>query len=81
MDAEALVRPVIEQAGFEFVELVHAREARPPVLRVVVDRPGGADLDALSELSAQGSRGTSRMEGYEYGPYSWRFRRPGSNGR
>ena len=56
MDAEALVRPVVEQAGFEFVELATAREHGRTVLRVMVDRPGGVDLDALSQLSATVSR-------------------------
>ena len=44
MDAEALVRPVIEQAGFEFVELATTREQGRKVLRVVVDRPERAGV-------------------------------------
>ena len=71
MDAEALVRPVIEQAGFEFVELATTREHGRKVLRVVVDRPGGVDLDALSQLSATVSRHLDQ-EGYEDGPYGLR---------
>ncbi len=76
MDAEALVRPVIEQAGFEFVELATTREHGRKVLRVVVDRPGGVDLDALSQLSATVSR-LLDQEGYEDGPYGLEVSSPG----
>ncbi|HSH33494.1 MAG TPA: ribosome maturation factor RimP [Actinomycetota bacterium] len=76
MDAEALVRPVIEQAGFEFVELATFREHGRKVLRVVVDRPGGVDLDALSQLSATVSRHLDQ-EGYEDGPYGLEVSSPG----
>ena len=76
MDAEALVRPVIEQAGFEFVELATTREQGRKVLRVVVDRPGGVDLDALSQLSATVSRHLD-LEGYEDGPYGLEVSSPG----
>jgi len=76
VDAEALVRPVIEQAGFEFVELATTREHGRKVLRVVVDRPGGVDLDALSQLSATVSRHLDQ-EGYEEGPYGLEVSSPG----
>jgi len=76
VDAEALVRPVIEQAGFEFVELATTREQGRKVLRVVVDRPGGVDLDALSQLSATVSRHLDQ-EGYEDGPYGLEVSSPG----
>jgi len=76
VDAEALVRPVIEQAGFEFVELASTREQGRKVLRVVVDRPGGVDLDALSQLSATVSRHLDQ-EGYEDGPYGLEVSSPG----
>ena len=76
MDAEALVRPVIEQAGFEFVELATTREHGRKVLRVVVDRPGGVDLDVLSQLSARVSRHLDQ-EGYEDGPYGLEVSSPG----
>ena len=80
MDAEALVRPMVEQEGFEFVEAVHVREDGRKVLRVVVDRPGGVDLDALSELTVKVSSGleTGRLRD---GPYQLRCPRPASNGR
>ncbi len=76
MDAEALVRPVVEHAGFEFVEAVHESGAGRSVLRVVVDRPTGADLDALTELSRQVTR-TLDGEGYGSGPYQLEVSTPG----
>jgi ribosome maturation factor RimP len=76
MDAEAVVRPVVEGAGFEFVEVVHARETGRPVLRLVVDRPGGADLDALSELSRQVAHHLD-LEGFESDPYELEVSTPG----
>ena len=76
MDAEALVRPLVEQAGFEFIEVVHVREQGRPVLRVVVDRAEGADLDALSQLSVGVSRGLDAA-GYENGPYELQVSTPG----
>jgi ribosome maturation factor RimP len=76
VDAEALVRPIIERAGFEFVEVVKAREAGRSILRVVLDRPGGADLDALAELSRLVSQRLD-TEGYERGPYELQVSTPG----
>ena len=76
MDAEALVRPVVEQAGFEFVEAAPTREHGRKVLRVVVDRPDGVDLDALTELTGQVSRALDGA-GYETGPYELQVSSPG----
>lgn len=52
MDAEALVRPVVETAGFELIEVSFHGEGRGrPVLRVTVDRDAGVDLDAIAQVS------------------------------
>ena len=56
MDAESLVRPVVEGAGFELVDVTFGREDGQQVLRVTVDHPEALDLDALSELSEKVSR-------------------------
>jgi ribosome maturation factor RimP len=76
VDVEALVRPFVERAGFEFVEVVHARESGRAVLRLVVDRPEGADLDALSQLSTRVSRHLD-AEGYGDHPYELQVSTPG----
>lgn len=56
MDAEALVRPVVEAAGLEFWDVTYRKEGGRMVLRVVVDREGGLDLDTISETSERLSR-------------------------
>lgn len=56
MDVEALVKPVVETAGLELVEVAFASEGGRRVLRVTVDREGGVDLDAIAEVSGQVSR-------------------------
>jgi ribosome maturation factor RimP len=61
-EAEALVRPLIEADGLDLVEVVLVREHGRRTLRVIVDRPGGVDLDTLSALSARVSRGLEDLE-------------------
>lgn len=55
-DVEALVRPVVEGAGLELWDVTYRREGGRRVLRVAVTRPGGVDLDAISEASQRLSR-------------------------
>jgi ribosome maturation factor RimP len=66
MDVEALVRPVVETAGLELWEVTFRREGGRRVLRVMVDREGGVDLDTLSEASERVSRRLD-LEGFEPG--------------
>jgi ribosome maturation factor RimP len=76
VDAEALVRPVIEGEGLELVDVTFGRESGRRVLRVVVDREGGVDLDTISELSQKVSRRLD-LEGFEPGPYALEVSTPG----
>ena len=76
MDAEALVRPVIEGAGLELIEVVLQREAGRRILRVTVDRDGGVDLDTIAELAERVSRRLD-LEGFAPGPYSLEVTSPG----
>lgn len=76
MDVEALVRPVVESAGLELVEVVFLREAGRRILRVTVDREGGVDLDTISETSERVSRRLD-LEGFQPGPYSLEVSSPG----
>ena len=75
-DVEALVRPVVEAAGLELVEVTFGRESGRRVLRLVVDRPGGVDLDAISETSERVSRRLD-LEGFSPGPYALEVSSPG----
>jgi ribosome maturation factor RimP len=76
VDVEALLAPVVEAEGLELYDVVRGRERGRTVLRVIVDRTGGVDLETLSRLSEQVS---SRLdaEGYETGPYDLQVSSPG----
>ena len=76
MDAEALVKPVVEGAGLELVDVDWSGQGRRPLLRITVDREGGVDLDTISALSEQVSRRLD-LEGFEPGPYHLEVTTPG----
>ncbi|MEO8293656.1 MAG: ribosome maturation factor RimP [Actinomycetota bacterium] len=76
MDAEALVAPVVEAAGLELVEVTFNREGGRRVLRVVVDRDGGVDLDTISDTAQKVSRRLD-LEGFTPGPYQLEVSSPG----
>ncbi|MGZ4131779.1 MAG: ribosome maturation factor RimP [Actinomycetota bacterium] len=76
MDAEALIRPVVEGAGFELDEVVYRRESGRQVLRVTVDRDETPDLDALGELSERISRRLD-LEDFGRGRYELEVSTPG----
>jgi ribosome maturation factor RimP len=64
MDVEALVRPVVEASGLELVEVVFNRG----LLRVVIDREGGVDLETIAETSERISR---RLDLEDFGSASY----------
>ncbi|HEY7400447.1 MAG TPA: ribosome maturation factor RimP [Actinomycetota bacterium] len=70
------MRPVVEAAGLELVEVAFRREAGRKVLRVTVDRPGGVDLDTISATSEKVSRRLD-LEGFAPGPYALELSSPG----
>ena len=76
MDAEALVRPVIEGEGLELVDVTFGREGGRRILRITVDRDGGVDLETISQLSGKVSRRLD-LEGFEPGPYALEVTTPG----
>jgi ribosome maturation factor RimP len=76
VEAETLVRPVVEGAELDLVEVRFAREGGRRVLHVVVDRDGGVDLDTIAELSERISRRLD-LEGFEPGPYALEVSSPG----
>lgn len=77
MDAEALVRPVVEGAGLELVDVTWSGRGRSPLLRITVDRDGGVDLDTISAVSERVSRRLD-LEGFEPGrPYQLEVTTPG----
>jgi ribosome maturation factor RimP len=76
VDAEELVRPVVEAAGLELVDVAFRRESGRRVLRVTVDRAGGIDLDTISATSEKVSRRLD-LEGFAPGPYALELSSPG----
>jgi ribosome maturation factor RimP len=53
---EELVRPVVEASGLELWDVSFRKEGGRMVLRVMVDRAGGVDLEAISTTSERLSR-------------------------
>ncbi|MEV4532257.1 ribosome maturation factor RimP [Asanoa sp. NPDC049518] len=47
----SVVEPVVEKAGYDLEDLNISRAGRRFVVRVVVDRDGGLDLDAVADVS------------------------------
>lgn len=76
MDTAALIRPVVERAGLELVEVAFGHEHGRKVLRVTVDRDGGVDLDTIATLSEQVSRRLD-VEGFDPGGYALEVSSPG----
>jgi ribosome maturation factor RimP len=76
MDLEQVVRPVVEAAGLELVEVAFGREQGRRVLRVTVDREGGVDLDSITEASERISRRLD-VEEFDPGPYQLEVSSPG----
>ena len=52
-----LLAPVISAAGAELEDVTISRAGSRSVVRVVVDRDGGIDLDAVADVSRGGQRG------------------------
>lgn len=71
-----MIRPVVERAGLELVDVAFGREHGRKVLRVTVDRDGGVDLDTIATVSEQVSRRLD-VEGFDPGGYALEVSSPG----
>jgi ribosome maturation factor RimP len=76
MEVEAMIRPVVEAAGLELVDVNFVREQGRHVLRVTIDRDGGIDLDTIADASGRISRRLD-LEGFQPGPYTLEVSSPG----
>ncbi len=76
MDAESLVKPVVEQAGYELVELTYGGQGGRRSLRVAVDGDEGLDLDSLAALSEAIARRLD-LEDFGDGRYELEVSSPG----
>jgi len=74
-ELESLVQPVVEAAGLELVDVAF-HGGRGGVLRVIVDRDGGVDLDTIAEVSERISRRLD-LEDFSPGPYTLEVSSPG----
>ena len=76
-DVEELVRPVVEAAGLELWEVSFRKESGRMVLRVLLDRDGGVDLDTISATADRLSRRLD-LEGFsDDRPYELEVSSPG----
>jgi ribosome maturation factor RimP len=76
VETEALVRPVVEGAGLELVDVTFRGERGRRVLRVTIDRDGGVDLDTIATVSEKLAR-RLHLEGFGEGTYQLEVSSPG----
>jgi len=76
VETEALVRPVVEGAGFELVDLTYRGDRGRRVLRVTIDRDGGVDLDMIAMISEKLARRLD-LEDFGGGAYQLEVSSPG----
>jgi ribosome maturation factor RimP len=76
MDLESLVGPVVRASGLELVEASFQRGPGRAILRVLVDREGGVDVEATAEAAERIGRRLD-LEGFDPGPYTLEVSSPG----
>jgi ribosome maturation factor RimP len=76
VETEALVRPVVEGAGVELVDVTYRGERGRRVLRVTIDRDGGVDLQTIATVSEKLARRLD-LEGFGDGTYQLEVSSPG----
>jgi ribosome maturation factor RimP len=73
----AVVEPVVVAAGYDLEELTVSQAGRRSVVRIVVDRDGGVDLDAVAEVSRAVSAALDEAESIGSSPYVLEVTSPG----
>jgi ribosome maturation factor RimP len=73
-----LVEPILMERGLELVDVDWRREAHGQVVRLLVDREGGIDLESLSRLSRELSDNLD-VSGLVEGRYTLEVSSPGIN--
>jgi ribosome maturation factor RimP len=76
VDAETLVRPVVEGAGVELIDVTFDGSGHRRTLRVTVDRDEGLDLAAIASLSEKIARRLD-LEDFGAGRYELEVSSPG----
>jgi ribosome maturation factor RimP len=72
-----LVEPVVASAGYDLEDLTSTAAGRRSVIRVVVDRDGGVDLDAVADLSRSVSDALDSSDATGDAPYVLEVTSPG----
>jgi ribosome maturation factor RimP len=72
-----LVEPVVVGAGYDLEEISMSPAGRRSVVRVVVDRDGGVDLDAVAEVSRAVSAVLDDIDPLGDSPYVLEVTSPG----
>jgi len=72
-----LLTPVVSAAGFDLEDVSVTAAGRRNVVRVVVDRDGGLDLDAVAEISRAVSEALDASEVTGETPYTLEVTSPG----
>lgn len=49
--AERMVRPILDEGGYELVEVEFVKEGGNRILRFIVDKPGGIDVEDCTRIS------------------------------
>jgi ribosome maturation factor RimP len=73
----AAVEPVVTAAGFDLEDVEVVAAGRRSVVRVVVDRDGGIDLDAVAEVSRVVSDTLDASDATGASPYTLEVTSPG----
>lgn len=75
---EPSVRGAVEAVGYDLEDLTVARAGRRDVVRVVVDRDGGVDLDDIADVSRAVSQALDETDdGFGVEPYMLEVTSPG----
>jgi ribosome maturation factor RimP len=72
-----LVEPVVVAAGYDLEEVSTTRAGRRSVVRIVVDRDGGVDLDAVADVSRAVSEALDATDSFGDQPYVLEVTSPG----
>jgi ribosome maturation factor RimP len=72
-----LVEPVVTSAGYDLEDLAVSSAGRRSVVRVVVDRDGGIDLDAVADVSRAVSEALDAADAFGDSAYTLEVTSPG----
>lgn len=72
-----VLSPVVEAAGFDLEDVAVTAAGRRHVVRIVVDRDGGLDLDAVAEVARVVSAALDESDATGETPYTLEVTSPG----